>query len=94
MQPAGLKRWSPPGTQQLLVTWNTAFLEASHYKENVELLEHVQRTIKLVMALENKNYEEQMRELELLSLKKSKLRGRPIAVYSFLKGGCSWRMLV
>ncbi|RMC13234.1 hypothetical protein DUI87_10768 [Hirundo rustica rustica] len=63
---------------------------APQFRKDVEELEQVQKTaMKLVKSLEDKSYEEQLRELGSFSMEERTLKGDIIIFYNYLKGGCS-----
>ena len=61
---------------------------APQLKKDRDLLEEfLQRTTKMIKGLEHLPYEERLSNLDLSSLRKTKLKGYLINVYVYLKGG-------
>jgi len=63
---------------------------APHYKKEIEVLERVQRrATRLVRGLEHNSYESGWRSWGCLVWRRGGWGGDLIALYSYLKGGCS-----
>ena len=58
-----------------------------YYQKDIDKLERIQRRVtKMIPCLRNKSYEDRLKELNLFSLTKRRLRGDLIQVFKIIKG--------
>ena len=57
------------------------------YRRDMDLLECIQRTTKMIQGMEYLSYEDRLRELGLFNLEKKRPQGDLIASFQYLEGG-------
>jgi hypothetical protein len=58
-----------------------------HFRKDIDKLERIQRRItKMIPELKNKSYPERLKELNLITLEKRRLRGQLIETFKYLQG--------